>query len=269
VLVLLVGALLVVRGHLRPRGYSDTYGARVVHYTLTSNVLGRKLAEVGVVPAGTSTKARPLLVFLHGRHDPGPLHLLVGDVSGPQTVLNDAFFAGLARLGDRAPVVVALNGGAHSYYHDRKDGRWATMLLREAIPDAVRRFRTDGQIAIGGISMGGYGALHLASLRPKEFCAVGGHSAALWTSGGASAPGAFDNAEDYARNDVFAAARRGAYRGLPVWIDGGDHDPFRVADAEFARIVNVTDHVWPGGHEGAYWHAHMAQYLRFCANACG
>jgi S-formylglutathione hydrolase FrmB len=257
-----------VRGRLQPKSYSNTQGARVVHYTLTSRVMGRKLAEVGVIPAGAGTRTRPLLVFLHGRHDPGPLHFLGGDVSGPQTVLNDAFFTGLARLGDRAPVVVALNGGAHSYYHDRKDGRWATMLLREAIPDAVRRFHSNGRIAIGGISMGGYGALHLASLRPTEFCAVGGHSAALWTSGGASAPGAFDDAEDYTRNDVFAAARRGAFRHLPVWIDGGDRDPFRSADATFAQILHVRDHVWPGGHEGRYWHAHMAQYLRFYASAC-
>jgi S-formylglutathione hydrolase FrmB len=262
-------AVFLARGQLRPSGYSDTRGARVVHYTLASSVLGRKLAEVAVVPAGASERTRPLLIFLHGRHDPGRLHLLIGDISGPQTVLNDAFFAGLARLGDRAPVVVALNGGAHSYYHDRKDGRWATMLLREAIPDAARRFHTNGRIAIGGISMGGYGALHLASLRPREFCAVGGHSAALWTSGGASAPGAFDDAADYARNDVFAAARRGAFRHLSVWIDGGNRDPFRAADAEFAQIVKVPDHVWPGGHESAYWHAHMAQYLRFYANACG
>jgi len=40
---------------------------------------------------------------------------------------------------------------------------------------------------------------------------VGGHSAALWEDAGASAPGAFDDAEDFARNDVFAAARAGAY----------------------------------------------------------
>ena len=181
-------------------------------------------------------------------------------------MLNDAFFAGLARLGDRAPTVVLLNGGGHSYFHDRRDGPWATSILREAIPDAVRRFHTHGRIAIGGISMGGYGALHLASIRPDEFCAVGGHSAAVWTSGGASAPGAFDDAEDYARNDIFAAAAK--LKGLPVWLDNGDRDPFLAADAELAHTLHVTQHVWPGGHTGSYWHAHMAQYLRFYVDAC-
>ena len=153
-------------------------------------------------------------------------------------MLSNSLFSALARLGTRAPVVVFLNGGAHSYYHDRLDGRWGSMVLDEAIPDAIRRFSTrPGRLAIGGVSMGGYGALHLAALRPHAFCAVGAHSAALWQSSGASAPGAFDNAADFSRNDVFAAARRGRYDGMRVWIDGGTTDPFRAADAAFAETL--------------------------------
>jgi S-formylglutathione hydrolase FrmB len=259
-----------VRGRVNPRGYSNTRGAAVVDYTLDSRILGRRLPEVAVIPPGR--RRRPLLVFLHGRHDPSPLQWLVGGSSGPQSVLNDSLFTALARLGDRAPVLVALNGGAHSYFHDRREGRWATEILREAIPDAERRFHTNGHIAIGGISMGGYGALHLASLAPRRFCAVGGHSAALWTSPGATAPGAFDDAADYARNDVFA--RADAFRGLPVWIDGGARDPFRDANRAFVETLRragarVSYHVWPGGHERAYWHARMASYMRFYASALG
>lgn len=276
---MLIGiAVLVVRERVgvARRGYSNTYGATVVHYTLASRLLGRSLSEIGVVPAGGGV--RQLLVLLHGRHDPSRLSWLIPSKSGPQSLLSNQFFAGLARLGARAPIVVLLNGGAHSYYHDRRDGPWASMILREAIPDALRRFRTDGKrIAIGGESMGGYGALHIASLRPAEFCAVGGHSAALWLSAARTAPGAFDDAADYARNDVFAAARHGAFDHLPVWIDGGTSDPFRAADAAFvdllrAERVAVSYHVWPGGHTGTYWNSHMGAYLRFYASAlatCG
>jgi S-formylglutathione hydrolase FrmB len=187
-------------------------------------------------------------------------------------MLSNALFAGLARLRPRAPVVVLVDGGGHSYYHDRRDGPWASMVLDEAIPDALRRFHAANKVAIGGISMGGYGALHAVALRPHEFCAVGGHSAALWESAGASAPGAFDDASDFARNDVFAPARTGAYDGLPVWMDGGTSDPFRDADAAFVaalrrRGVNVSYHVWPGGHTQSYWHVHIGMYLGFYASA--
>jgi S-formylglutathione hydrolase FrmB len=267
VLVALAVAAYLVRDRVW-RGYSNARGAQVVHYTVDSHVLGRRLPEIAVIPSGGGR--RPLLVFLHGRQDPLPLHQLIGGKSGPQSVLSNSLFAALAQLGARAPVVVALNGGGHSYFHNRRDGRWATELLREAIPDAERRFHTNGRVAIGGISMGGYGALLLASLAPRLFCAAGGHSAALWTSPGATAPGAFDDAADYARNDVFE--RAAAFRGLPVWIDSGTRDPFREADRAFVAVVrhggaHVTYHVWPGGHEGSYWHAHIAAYMRFYATA--
>jgi S-formylglutathione hydrolase FrmB len=49
--------------------------------------------------------------------------------------------------------------------------------------------------------VGGFGAYDLARLNPGRFCAVGGHSPALWRSGGETAPGAVDDAEDFARHD--------------------------------------------------------------------
>jgi S-formylglutathione hydrolase FrmB len=195
---------------------------------------------------------RLLIVLLHGRG------------SGPSQFLSDQLFTALNR--PNAPVVVLPNGGDHSYWHDRRDGKWGSLVLDHAIPDAQHRFHTRGKVAIGGISMGGYGALHLASLRPAEFCAVGGHSAAVWTSGGASAPGAFDDAADYARNDIFTAAPK--LKGLPLWLDNGDHDPFLAADAQLARALHITQHVWPGGHTSSYWNAHIARYLRFYESAC-
>jgi S-formylglutathione hydrolase FrmB len=246
-------------------------GPKVVRYALPSKLFGRRVDEVGIVPPGDERRA--LLVLLHGRHDRPRRASLITSKSGPASMLSNALLAGLAQLGERAPIVVLVNGGRHSWYHDRRDGKWASMILDEAIPDAVRRFhaRAD-RIAIGGISMGGYGALHLAALRPHEFCAVGGHSAALYESFGASAPVAFDDAADFARNDVFKAARRGRLDHLPVWIDVGVDDPFFDADTVFvsllqARGVQVSYHAWAGGHTASYWDAHMAEYLRFYASA--
>lgn len=243
----------------RIRGYSDTHGIEVVRYELDSALLGRSLPEIALVPPGDGR--RSLLVLLHGRG------------TEPKGMLTDALFAALAALADRAPVVVLLNGGDHSYYHDRRDGRWGSMMLREAIPDARRRFATaPGRVAIGGVSMGGFGALYLASKSPQGFCAVGGHSAALWRSGGETPQGAFDDAEDYARTDVWRAARAGRYASLPVWLDVGDADGFRPADMGFAQLlrsrgVRVNAHVWPGSHSHRYWDAHTPAYLRFYITA--
>jgi S-formylglutathione hydrolase FrmB len=244
----------------------DQRGAVVRHFKLKSRYLGgRSLDEIGIVPAGVAPgERRPLLVFLHGRG----VH--------PDALLSDEFYAGLARLGSRAPVVVALNGGDHSYWHDRRDGRWGSYVLREAIPRAVRELHADPhRIAIGGISMGGYGAFELARHAKRgRFCAIGGHSPAFWLSAGQTAPGAFDDAADFNRHSVFAFVRahRRPYGSTPLWIDRGDRDPFLPYDAEVVRALRasgarLTSHVWPGAHTGAYWRSHMARYLRFYADA--
>jgi S-formylglutathione hydrolase FrmB len=160
--------------------------------------------------------------------------------------------------------VLLASGGDHSYYHDRRDGPWGSSVVREAIPAAASRLHTNGRVAIGGMSMGGFGALDLGRLYPRRFCAVGGHSAALWFRAADTPAGAFDDAQDFARHDVVRLAR---YR-VPVWIDVGADDPFRAADTSLARRVHAIFHIWPGGHDPGYWRRHTGAYLRFYADAC-
>jgi S-formylglutathione hydrolase FrmB len=242
-------------------GAAAAHGATIERYDVRSRFAHRTLAQVAAVPRDASAGAeRPLLVFLHGRG---------GD--GEESNANDAFFAALDALGSRAPIVVFPNGGESSYFHRRSGGDWARYVLEEVIPQAVKRLGADPRrVAIGGISMGGYGAFNIARLRPRGFCAVGGHSAALWVRGGDSAPGAFDDAEDFARNDVIGLARaRGhaAWGEARLWLDGGTRDPFRAGGEALARALQIRMRHWPGEHEGDYWRAHYARYLRFYADA--
>ncbi len=177
-----------------------------------------------MIPAGASPAAsRPLLVFLHGKGENQESNLVSG------------MFAAPAALGAKAPDVVFPYGGEDSYWHNRADGEWANYVMNEVIPQAIRRLHADPRrVAIGGLSMGGFGAYDLALDHPGVFCAVGGDSAALWRSGGESAEGAFERAEDFERNDVIGAARSGgsAYLGTRLWLDVGTEDPFRSADTE-------------------------------------
>jgi S-formylglutathione hydrolase FrmB len=237
----------------------DTRGATLTHHNLKSAYVHRTLRETLVQPAG-ATGGRPLLVFLHGRGD-----------NGEDSNVNDAFFAALRALGDRAPAVVFPNGGNHGYWHDRRGARWAQYVLKEVIPLAVRLLHADPtRVAIGGISMGGFGALDIARRHPHRFCAVGAHSPALWQSGGETAPGAFDDAQDFARHDVIGAARRNPrlFGSIPLWLDAGTRDPFLPGDRAFdGALATVRLRTYPGEHNGAYWSAHYGAYLRFYASA--
>jgi S-formylglutathione hydrolase FrmB len=248
----------------------DEHGARVEHLTVHSKAVHQDLGVAVVVPSRVPPHGeRTLLVFLHGRGG-----------SDATFTGNEAVFEGLAKLGRRAPVVAFPDGGDHSYWHDRDDGRWGRYVMREVIPTVVERYGIDPRrVAIGGISMGGFGAYDLALLHPRRFCAVGGHSPALWFDGGETAPDAFDDATDFNRNDVVGMVRVNpdAFAGIRVWNDYGDEDPFRVYDEGFvgylrADGVDLSTHSWDGAHDDAYWNRHWPAYLRFYANSlahCG
>ncbi len=257
-----LGCVAYVAAEELSKGVS-THGARLLRYAIDSKVVHQSLPQVAVVPPGGATPGRPLLVFLHGK----------GETQDSN--LSDQLFASLKRLGPRAPDVVFPYGGEDSYWHDRADGDWGQYVAREVIPEAEKRLHTDPRrVAIGGLSMGGFGAYDIARLYPGRFCAVGGDSAAVWVSGAESAQGAFDNAEDFERNDVIGDARSSPkpYPGARLWLDVGSEDPFRSADTTFARVLEakglpVQFHVWPGGHDHEYWSSHWPQYLSFYAAA--
>lgn len=246
----------------------DRHGSQLVHVDIQSQAVGRELGVNVIVPkqAGPRGK-RWLLVFLHGR-------------GGSETTFNDVVFNGLPELRGRGPVFAFPDGGDHGYWHNRRGAKWGTYVMREVIPTVVERFGIDPRrIAIGGISMGGFGAYDLAVKHPGRFCAVGGHSAALWFDGSETAPGAFDDAADFERNDVVEAVQddAGAFGDTRIWNDYGSEDPFRVynegfVDALEAGGTDVSAHSWPGGHEGSYWSSHWPAYQRFYVNAlarCG
>jgi S-formylglutathione hydrolase FrmB len=229
-------------------------------YELQSKLLGQQLDQVLVTPRGGG-KGHPLLVFLHGYS------------GSPAGTLDPAFVAALRKLGDRAPVVV-LPDGQVGWWHDRREGQWGSYVLHEVIPAALARSGADGgRVAIGGISMGGFGALDLGRIEAKRFCAVGGHSPAVYERGTADSGFGFDDQADFDRHDLLGIASKRLPYAAPVWIDVGGSDFLRTAVKKLAKELeahgaDVTFHVWPGGHEGQYWDKHFAAYLRFYADAC-
>jgi S-formylglutathione hydrolase FrmB len=111
--------------------------------------------------------------------------------------------------------------------------------------------------------MGGYGSLWLTAsgqVRPR---AVGTLSAALWTRYQDSAPGAFDDAADFAEHDVFPLRPRLA--GVPLRMDCGTDDPFIGANREFVAGVEPAPAgaFEPGYHDVDYWTRLIPDHLDF------
>lgn len=235
-----VGALAGCRSGPPPGTTAFAGTLRSVHWP------GRDVRWRLLVPTGVS--APRLVVALHGYG---------GNA--------DDYFDSVG-IGDhvvRTGLAVATIDGGNSYWHARRDGTdTGAMVMADFVPMLRRDHAVSSRpIGLTGLSMGGYGALWLTeSAPPGVVGAVAVMSAALWTSPGASAPGAFDDREDFLAHDVFT--RTAALRHSPLRLDCGTSDPFFRADTAFVdRVSRADGHFAPGGHSTDFWHAHVGAQM--------
>ncbi len=174
-------------------------------------------------------------------------------------------------------LIIVMPEGEESYWINHPDGaRWGDYVAFDLVAhiDATyRTIREPGGRAIGGLSMGGYGALQLALTHPRIFGAVGAHSPSLRAL--TEAPAYFGDADDFARHNPFSLARTVDPAIAPrVWLDAGAEDPWLPRVAALDEVLReqglpVEYHVWPGEHDDPYWSRHVDDYLRFYDAALG
>jgi enterochelin esterase-like enzyme len=206
-------------------------------------------------PPGQTGPLRPVIA-LHGKGQ---------DAAG---VMAGGVEQGLAQaVAEGIPpfAVVAVDGGG-GYWHKRASGEDSgAMVLDELIPMLSGQGLDTSRVGFLGWSMGGYGALllgaRLGAARTAAICAV---SPALWTSSGATAPGAFDGSDDYAANSVWGLP---ALASIPIRIDCGNSDPFIDATKQYvAQLPNPPAGGFsPGGHDGSFWSSQLPAEIAWMA----
>jgi enterochelin esterase-like enzyme len=154
------------------------------------------------------------------------------------------------------------------------EGPYEDYFIEEVMPLVEARFQTKNDRSgrmIGGYSMGGYAALHLAFRHPQLFCRVGGHSASLF-------PDAFPDTsisdwlypdeKTRGRRDPIHLAESCDLTGLLVYLDTGATDVNLEGNALLAQIlqekgISCENHVFPGSHSRFYCTTMMPEYLEF------
>lgn len=154
-------------------------------------------------------------------------------------------------------------------------GPYEDYVTKELIPYIDGHYKTiaskEGRY-VGGISMGGYIALHLAFKYDGLFSRAGGHSPALYMEDLPSALGniLYPLKQSREQNDPLVLAKSKDLHGVKVWLDCGDQDSFhfydgcqKLYDMMKSKGESVEYHFGKGGHTGDYWAANITNYLLF------
>ncbi|GAA1592011.1 alpha/beta hydrolase-fold protein [Kribbella hippodromi] len=224
---------------------------------------GTRVGYSVLYPDGYATSAElPVVLVLHGRG---------GDHTSAVNDLGiDKYLTAAVQAGTRPFAIATVDGGQDSYWHHRADGNDTQYMLNEEfLPLLAKRGLRIDRYGVFGWSMGGYGALLWVALqawqrrvRPEvQAVAVSALSPALWRTYAEAQPGAFDDAGDFERSQVFG--RPNGFREVAVRIDCGRDDPFADTALELRDELRAAGGQQPGRHTPGYWRRMLPDHLRF------
>ena len=253
--------------------------------TVPSKILDRPVEYCIDLPAGYASASRryPVLYFLHGLF--GNDHRWI-DRGGKE------IFDRLTADGTIGQFIVVLPDGGETFYINSEDGkdRYEDFFIQEFLPFIDHHYRTiatkDAR-GISGLSMGGYGALHLAMRHPDLFGSVAATSAVLinqlpdplpsegrWRFYARILSHAFGSPLNQAywqeNNPLTLAKDPSKFQGLQIYFDVGDQDRygFEKGAAILDQILDKENYphtyaLRPGGHGWEFLDQYMQHSLSF------
>jgi predicted esterase len=159
--------------------------------------------------------------------------------------------------------IAAVDGGA-TWWHWRDGLDGLAIVTQDLVPAALAASGLPATTRIGltGYSMGGYGALLVASeLGRSRVRGVIAHAPALFLNQRES-PHAFDSQAQFDEFSVWDRIDR--LQDTPMWIDCGTEDPFIDNDRRFAaKVPQARTTFGPGDHDTKVWAPHLSDQLRW------
>ena len=249
-----------------------------------SAILKRSVRYCVLLPPGfdaDKTRRFPIVYYLHG----------LGD--NEQSLLKSGGWDLVEQLREQkniSELVIATPDAGRSFYVNSRDGKelYEDFFIKEFVPAIEKRYRAGGSRAaraIGGFSMGGYGALRFAFRYPQMFASVAVHSAALFEDLPEDATVVFgrnfqafgtplDSLFWMQNNPLTLARSAPGLAALKIYFDCGLQDDYGF-DAG-TRVLHETlekrkipheFHLYPGGHTWQYVAEHFDESLGFLSAA--
>lgn len=236
----------------------------------TPNLKGRGDICLYVPEVDKNINNLPIYILLHGVYGSAWVWALKG---GAHRMAKELMHSKTMK-----PAIIAMpsdglyeDGSAYFSHHTKNFDQWivndVVLAIKENIPEAKNSEST----CIGGLSMGGYGALSLGGRFPEKFKAISGHSSitrldemSLFTP---------DNIEEYQKYvqqpDVIDILISNKDKLPPLRFDCGATDELiegnRLLHQQLLdNAIEHEYHEFSGGHEWSYWQEHVRNtYLFF------
>jgi S-formylglutathione hydrolase FrmB len=260
---------------------SPAWAGTLEHHTFHSPALGRDLQTVVLRP---DREEGPLTVLylLHGYGGDQRDWMNAGVLSTADAVFAEP---------DAVPMLIVMPGAGNSWYvNSARYGNWNDAIAIDLMAAVDRRYPTDTRRAsrfVAGLSMGGYGALHLAVHHPDRFRAAAALSPAIFEDiddaaafpdfqieffagafGDPLQPAAFNERNVFAPLTTLAARTNGGPTAF--YLMTGDDDGFGLwrGTLRFFRAARSAGHaaelrVHNGDHEWRLWRDELAPVLRW------
>ncbi len=265
-------------------------GTIEAEHTLKSKTLGRVIPYRAYRPDASTAAGRklPVLYLLHGRGDDENAWIDKGGI-GP--ILDRAIAAGKVK-----PLIVVMPAAGNSWYvDDMMPGRFGNMskaLTTDLVDGIEARYpiaRCRQARAVGGLSMGGYGAMLYALDRPDLFASVFSLSGSLFSEASGDIErrkpayeriygGVFGSPFDEKRFlawNVFMRLDRPSLRHQPlaIWLSAGDRDFPSILDGTVRmhnelgkRSIPSELHIMKGEHTWELWNAAVEPALEWLSD---
>ena len=230
-----------------------------------SAALGRHVAYTAVLPEPHHGPGPfPVLYQLHGRSDDHTAWVVFGRL--------------VRHLAPYPLIAVCPDGGVSGWRNRSVNEQYEDFVTRDLAAHVAATFHVRaGRAAIGGLSMGGGGALRLGLKHPDLYASIWAHSSAISDAERLRADGASDAAA--AADDLPAIADR-LLQHPPVVamprlsFDCGARD--RLVDSNRAFHEHLAKIGFPhdyfeheGAHTWEYWDVHVREALRQHAEVLG
>jgi S-formylglutathione hydrolase FrmB len=242
-----------------------------IDFNFFSNALGRQTAAYVLTPDGKGPF--PVFYLLHGLSDNHTIWL--------RRTRIEQYVAGL-------PLIVVMPDGGRGFYTNAHAGFAYGKHIGEELPTIIENTfhaKTTGKArCVGGLSMGGYGALRTALGHPGRFVSATSHSGAvladLQRRKDIGTPDEwmriFGPVAKGTEHDLVSLAKRAKQLGkLPrLRIDCGTEDFLLQQNRELhasltkLRVAHEYDE-YPGSHNWDYWDLHVREAIAFHCKALG